>query len=127
MWTVGPNKIWDARYTWTNAWRSDIELLKDAQIIWKSRNKKQVKRSIDMEFDVCGGTVLHNIFRECYMPEITQKWRIGKGDSLQFFAEECEVDKQSLNADTDVIADLEGDSLMFSELLEIFKKSTTSL
>jgi acyl carrier protein len=39
-----------------------------------------------------------------------------------FFAEECEVDKDSLNDDTNVIEDLEGDSLMFLELMEIFKK-----
>ena len=57
------------------------------------------------------------------MPEITQKMKDEvKEIVFNFFAEECEVDKQSLNDDTDVIADLEGDSLMFLELLEIFKK-----
>lgn len=39
-----------------------------------------------------------------------------------FFAEECEVERDSLNDDTNVIEDLEGDSLMFLELIEIFKK-----
>lgn len=39
-----------------------------------------------------------------------------------FFSEECEADKSSLSDDTNVIKDLEGDSLMFLELLEIFKK-----
>ncbi len=40
----------------------------------------------------------------------------------EFFSEECEVPAGELNDDTNVIKDLEGDSLMFLELLEIFKK-----
>ena len=40
----------------------------------------------------------------------------------EFFAEECEVSMEELNDNTNVIKDLEGDSLMFLELLEIFKK-----
>ena len=39
-----------------------------------------------------------------------------------FFAEECEIDASEIKEDTNVIKDLEGDSLMFLELLEIFKK-----
>ncbi len=39
-----------------------------------------------------------------------------------FFADECEVDINSINDNTNIIKDLEGDSLMFLELLEIFKK-----
>jgi acyl carrier protein len=39
-----------------------------------------------------------------------------------FFAEECEVDIRDINEDTNIITDLEGDSLMFLELIEIFKK-----
>lgn len=39
-----------------------------------------------------------------------------------FFAEECEVDVATLNDDVNILRDLEGDSLMFLELLEIFKK-----
>ena len=39
-----------------------------------------------------------------------------------FFAEECEVDISNLNDSTNIIKDIEGDSLMFLELLEIFKK-----
>lgn len=39
-----------------------------------------------------------------------------------FFSEECEVSIDELNDNTNVIKDLEGDSLMFLELLEIFKK-----
>jgi acyl carrier protein len=40
----------------------------------------------------------------------------------EFFAEECEVAIGELHDGTNVIRDLEGDSLMFLELLEIFKK-----
>lgn len=39
-----------------------------------------------------------------------------------FFADECEVDKASINDQTNIIKDLDGDSLMFLELIEIFKK-----
>jgi acyl carrier protein len=39
-----------------------------------------------------------------------------------FFSEECEVDISRINEDTNIISDLEGDSLMFLELIEIFKK-----
>ncbi len=39
-----------------------------------------------------------------------------------FFSEECEVDLNDINEDTNIIRDMEGDSLMFLELLEIFKK-----
>jgi acyl carrier protein len=39
-----------------------------------------------------------------------------------FFAEECEVDSDKINDNTSIIKDLDGDSLMFLELIEIFKK-----
>jgi len=39
-----------------------------------------------------------------------------------FFTEECEVDATSLNENTNIIRDIDGDSLMFLELIEIFKK-----
>jgi len=39
-----------------------------------------------------------------------------------FFAEECEVDISRINDKTSIIKDLDGDSLMFLELIEIFKK-----
>jgi len=39
-----------------------------------------------------------------------------------FFAEECEVDINTIHDKTNIISDLEGDSLMFLELIEIFKK-----
>ena len=41
---------------------------------------------------------------------------------INFFSEECEIDIENINEDTNIIRDLEGDSLMFLELLEIFKK-----
>jgi acyl carrier protein len=40
----------------------------------------------------------------------------------QFFADECEVDLSALNEKTNIIKDIDGDSLMFLELIEIFKK-----
>ncbi len=39
-----------------------------------------------------------------------------------FFADECEVDIDRINDQTSIINDLDGDSLMFLELIEIFKK-----
>jgi acyl carrier protein len=57
------------------------------------------------------------------MPEITQEMKDeAKEIVYNFFAEECEVERESINSETKVIEDLEGDSLMFLELLEIFKK-----
>jgi len=40
----------------------------------------------------------------------------------KFFSEECEVDVSTISENTNIITDLEGDSLMFLELIEIFKK-----
>ena len=42
--------------------------------------------------------------------------------AYQFFADECEVDVNEINENTDIFQDLNGDSLMFLELIEIFKK-----
>ena len=39
-----------------------------------------------------------------------------------FFAEECEVDISEIHSNTKIIKELGGDSLMFLELIEIFKK-----
>jgi acyl carrier protein len=39
-----------------------------------------------------------------------------------FFADECEVDIKNIQPDTNIINDIDGDSLMFLELIEIFKK-----
>ncbi len=41
---------------------------------------------------------------------------------FDFFAEECEVEKSQLSEQTNIIKDINGDSLMFLELIEIFKK-----
>lgn len=57
------------------------------------------------------------------MIEITESIRKEVKEIVcQFFAEECEVDVSKINDQTDIISDLEGDSLMFLELIEIFKK-----
>jgi acyl carrier protein len=57
------------------------------------------------------------------MAKITESTR-GEVQEIvyNFFAEECEVDKSQINNSTNIISDLEGDSLMFLELIEIFKK-----
>lgn len=39
-----------------------------------------------------------------------------------YLAEECEVDKSEITDETNVINDLEGDSLMFVEVVESLKK-----
>ncbi|MBU8893156.1 MAG: acyl carrier protein [Bacteroidales bacterium] len=41
---------------------------------------------------------------------------------LDFFAEECEIELDEISDDSNIISDLDGDSLMFLELIEIFKK-----
>lgn len=39
-----------------------------------------------------------------------------------YFSEECDVDPDQINDDTDIIEDLEGDSLMLLALLEMVRK-----
>jgi len=39
-----------------------------------------------------------------------------------YFAEECDVDRNELSDDTDIVKDLEGDSLMLLSLLEIVRR-----
>jgi len=57
------------------------------------------------------------------MATITQDtWTEVKEIVYDFFAEECEVDKATITDNTRIIKDLGGDSLMFLELIEIFKK-----
>jgi len=41
---------------------------------------------------------------------------------IDFFAEECEVSHDSITDQTHIFDELDGDSLMFLELIEIFKK-----
>lgn len=41
---------------------------------------------------------------------------------FDFFAEECEIDISELNDSTNIFTDIDGDSLMFLELIEIFKE-----
>ena len=57
------------------------------------------------------------------MYQITENTRAEvKEIVFNFFSEECDVDIDKINEDTNIISDLEGDSLMFLELIEIFKK-----
>ena len=57
------------------------------------------------------------------MGKITESTREEVKDIVyNFFSEECEVDINQINENTNIISDLEGDSLMFLELIEIFKK-----
>jgi len=41
---------------------------------------------------------------------------------LDYFAEECDVPKEDISMDTNIIDELEGDSLMLLSLLEIVRK-----
>ena len=41
---------------------------------------------------------------------------------FDFFSEECDEDRDNLTMDTNIIEDLEGDSLMFLELFEIINE-----
>jgi acyl carrier protein len=57
------------------------------------------------------------------MTEITEQIKEEvKEIVFQFFAEQCEVDISMISDQTNIISDLNGDSLMFLELIEIFKK-----
>ena len=57
------------------------------------------------------------------MGQITDKTRDEvKEIVLDFFAEECEIEIDEISEDSNIISDLDGDSLMFLELIEIFKK-----
>ncbi len=57
------------------------------------------------------------------MAHITDKIREEvKEIVLDFFAEECEMEVDEISDDSNIISDLDGDSLMFLELIEIFKK-----
>jgi acyl carrier protein len=41
---------------------------------------------------------------------------------IDYFAEECDIDRDRISDETDIIRDLEGDSLMLLALLELFRK-----
>ncbi len=41
---------------------------------------------------------------------------------IVYFAEECGKETEEINEDTDIIEDLDGDSLMLLSLLEVFRK-----
>lgn len=57
------------------------------------------------------------------MAQITEKTKNEVKEVVyEFFAEECETSIENINDNTNIISDLDGDSLMFLELIEIFKK-----
>ena len=57
------------------------------------------------------------------MAQITDKIREEVREViLDFFAEECEMEINEISENSNIIGDLDGDSLMFLELIEIFKK-----
>ena len=57
------------------------------------------------------------------MAELTEQIRAEVKEIVRdFFAEECEVEASEINDETHIFDDLDGDSLMFLELIEIFKK-----
>lgn len=57
------------------------------------------------------------------MAQITDKTREEVKEVVYgFFAEECETPIEKISDSTNIISDLDGDSLMFLELIEIFKK-----
>jgi acyl carrier protein len=57
------------------------------------------------------------------MATITDNIKVEVKDTVyNFFAEECEVDISEIHSNTKIIKELGGDSLMFLELIEIFKK-----
>ena len=57
------------------------------------------------------------------MAELTEEIRAEVKEIVtNFFSEECEVEASEINNDTHIFDDLDGDSLMFLELIEIFKK-----
>jgi acyl carrier protein len=57
------------------------------------------------------------------MAQITHKTKEEvKEVVFDFFAEECEMEIDEISEDSNIISDLDGDSLMFLELIEIFKK-----
>jgi acyl carrier protein len=57
------------------------------------------------------------------MAQITDKTREEvKEVIIEFFAEECEMEVDEISEESSIIGDLDGDSLMFLELIEVFKK-----
>lgn len=57
------------------------------------------------------------------MAEITEKIKEEVREIvINFFADECEKNPSEIHESTHIFDDLDGDSLMFLELIEIFKK-----
>ncbi|SET43348.1 phosphopantetheine-binding protein [[Clostridium] polysaccharolyticum] len=57
------------------------------------------------------------------MKEITEEMKKELKEMVyEFIAEECEVQKEELNDETSITDDLDGDSLLLVELIELAKK-----
>lgn len=57
------------------------------------------------------------------MPQLTQEIKNELKEMIyDFFSEECDVEKEELSDETKIIEDLDGDSLLFVELVELVKK-----
>lgn len=57
------------------------------------------------------------------MQELSEEQRLEIRNLVyDFFSEECDMPREELGEDTNIIDDLEGDSLMFLSLLEIVRK-----
>ncbi len=57
------------------------------------------------------------------MRQITSEMETEIRDMVfDYFSEECDIDKEELGDNTDIIEELEGDSLMLLSLLELVRK-----
>ena len=57
------------------------------------------------------------------MPDLDQKdYNEIRELVYSYFSEECDIAKENINDDTNIIEELEGDSLMLLSLLEIVRK-----
>lgn len=57
------------------------------------------------------------------MAQLTENTRNEVRETVfDFFIRECEVDPSVVTEETNIIRDIDGDSLMYLELIEIFKK-----
>ena len=66
---------------------------------------------------------MKNGYRFTQIKKITEQLKKEVKEVIyEFFAEECETSIDNISDSTNIIGDLDGDSLMFLELIEIFKK-----
>jgi acyl carrier protein len=79
----------------------------------------------DLDNSVGVGYIPHGIYQGDFFlmePLSTDTEKEIKDQVYEYFAEECDVDINDISGDTDIIEDLEGDSLMLLSLLELFRK-----